>query len=151
MLKPHKCRDANFKSLQSDELFFKNLRSFYYSKTEFKDKFMSTYLFKDALEDYLNFLIIHQEHTSEWHIRPFLTDSPSVPITFVTSTLSLNIDSANSEDYWFLASAINQDVVDRNSINAIIGTDTIVLLENEDEQKRAEQLLFDYFRLVGCN
>ena len=148
--RPPSCRDPQFQVGASDGVFFQNLRSYFYRKQVIADQFI-LHRFKKAESDPLQFLLVEMPLMGEWHIRPFLTDSSLYPLTFEVGSLQLTTDTADSEDYWRITQSIYTAVLNHQTVLVRSQEESIPLLVTEDERKRAEQVLFDYFRLIGCN
>lgn len=144
------CTEPQFQVGASHEVFFRNIRSYYYRQQPISDHVI-TYQLKKAESDHLQFLLVQMPKLSEWHIRPFVSDSSLYPLTIEADMMKLNTDTADSEDYWILAKAIYSAVLNQQAVQCFSSGESIPLLLTEEERKRAEQVLFDYFRLLGCN
>ena len=149
--RPANCPDAQFSAMASSRIFFHNLRSYRYQKTAYPEKGMNHFLYRRSLEDPLQFLLIEQEVSSEWHIRPFVRDSSIHALGRTAQGHEVDLLQADSESYWQLAASIYASVLSEEALLMTHEGDSLLFLLDQEERKRAEQVLFDYFRLVGCN
>ena len=88
---------------------------------------------------------------SEWHIRPFVRDSSIHALGRTAQGHEVDLLQADSESYWQLAASIYASVLSEEALLITHEGDSLLFLLDQEERKRAEQVLFDYFRLVGCN
>ena len=87
----------------------------------------------------------------QWHIRPFLRDSSIHAAGKIAHGGEVDLLKADSEAYWQLAASIYASALAEEAHLMIHQGDSLLFLLDQEERKRAEQVLFDYFRLVGCN
>ena len=149
--RPANCTKAQFSAMASSRIFFQNLRSYKYQKTAYPEKGMTHYLYRPSLEDPLQFLLIEQIATSEWHIRPFVRDSSIRAVGRTAEGREVDLLQADSEAYWQLSASIYATALSEEALLMMHKGDSLFFLLDQEERKRAEQVLFDYFRLVGCN
>jgi len=149
--RPTQCSEVQFSVNASSQLFFRNLRSYRYQKTAYPEQGMNHYLYRRSLKDPLQFLLIEQIALSEWHIRPFLRDSSIHAVGKIAHGGEVDLLKADSEAYWQLAASIYASALAEEAPLMIHQGDSLLFLLDQEERKRAEQVLFDYFRLVGCN
>ena len=112
---------------------------------------MNHYLYRPSLEDPLQFLVIEQVVSSEWHIRPFVRDSSIHAVGRTAKGHEVDLLQADSKSYWHLAASIYASTLSEEALLMTHEGDSLLFLLDQEERKRAEQVLFDYFRLVGCN
>jgi hypothetical protein len=149
--RPANCPEAQFSAMASSRIFFHNLRSYRYKKTAYPEKVMNHYLYRRSLKDPLQFMLIEQVASSEWHIRPFVRDSSIHAIGRTAEREKVDLLQADSEAYWHLAASIYASALGEESLLIMHEGDSLLFLLDQEERKRAEEVLFDYFRLVGCN
>lgn len=146
-----RCEETVFAGRASNSIYFHNVRSFYYRFSEKPQEGMNQFIFKKSIEDPIQFLLVEFPLNEEWHIRPFTADSNLTSAVFFTTEYCLQTDTARSEDYWLLAKAIYSDVLDGLPIRIQSGSKEFAAMVTEEERQRAKTVLFDYFRLIGCN
>lgn len=112
---------------------------------------MNKYLHKKSQDDPIQFLFIQQVKNTDWHIRPFLKDSTSEFQFLLIDSMPLDLQNATSYDYWNAAHYLYSKILNEEPFELSNGNTKKEILLGEDESKRAEQVLYDYFRLVGCN
>ena len=149
--RPANCPNAQFAAMASSHIFFHNLRSYRYQKTAYPEKGMNHFLYRRSLEDPLQFLLIEQVVSSEWHIRPFVRDSSIHAVGRTAKGNEVDLLQADSESYWHLAASIYASALADEALLMTHEGDSLIFLLDQEERKRTEQVLFDYFRLVGCN
>jgi hypothetical protein len=149
--RPANCLEAHFSVMASSRIFFQNLRSYRYQKTAYPEKGMNHYLYRRSLEDPLQFLLIEQVASSEWHVRPFVRDSSIHVVGRTAKGQEVDLLQADSESYWQLAASIYASILSEEALLITHDGDSLLFLLDQEERERAKQVLFDYFRLVGCN
>ncbi len=155
--RPEKIDIVGFDTTESAELYFKNMRSFYYSKSEEGGGIFEVYRYKAIFEDDMptvHFAIYNNWRTNEAFIR---IDTAA----FENGTVeALRIDSAemvrrsiilpdfqNESQYAFARDIYK--ILERKERLGILYKDNTEVWLTESQVKSLKQCLKDYFRLVG--
>lgn len=152
-----------FNTTSSSDLYFKNVRSFYYDISPREKAPFTLYRLKrrnfDTLHPDLQFMIIRNPLADQAYIfaeaSPALKqyDSLSVLITDESdSTRVAVLGEMNNEDHYLFAAAVFKKLLEGGKTYALNQSDTITEIFNtERERKNAETVLEDYFKLVNKN
>lgn len=144
--------EINFKTTQSSELYFKNLRSYFYSKEEHPESGFLIYRLESTSSDSnkLGFDLIHNWRMQEAYILATsavlnLEMDQLVLLSNTKDTILLEARDAESE-YSFAAKCYAQLTMEKE-LSILNGESKVPLTERE--KKSLQKTLVDYFRLVG--
>tara|TARA_B100000900_G_scaffold251191_1_gene213996 strand:- start:2290 stop:2862 length:573 start_codon:yes stop_codon:yes gene_type:complete len=153
-------KPADYKVLESDELYFNNTRIVQY-RTEESDALnqqgfkvhRSTKALNDTAYPVLNFAIINYWRNDlayivcEPNLKRLFQDTAT--ITVGDTTLKLVLDYMDYNDHYAFAALMFQNIVDYQKPYIIQGQDSLLLFGTQPNLKNNMVVLKDYFRLIG--
>jgi len=140
-------KEIEFRTTNSSELYFKNIRSYFYDKEEREDARFKLYRIKSRKEK-LNFLLVSNWLMDESYIMAESNYSQfKIVWSFegATDTITLNGQS-NRAHYIFAAEVFEQ--LDRKAELWLLNSATKVPF-TEEEKSSLRTTLKDYFKLAG--
>ncbi len=154
--RPEKIDTVGFDTTESAELYFKNVRSFYYTKKEEGEGIFDVYrlnsLFSDSTAT-LPFAIYHNWRSNEGFIRldtSRMAQGKYSAIQIDSSRImikQLDLPSMNNESQYLFAKEVYKALRDEKRISVVTENDSIEV--GESTSISIERTLTDYFRLVG--
>jgi len=143
--------DPTFTVRSADKLFFKNLRSYYYHSEWDNAGVFNLRRFKKLDSETLQFLLIENEALDEWYIRAYWSDSLTDRLWWIEHQ-AVALDSLNNEEQWQFAFEFYSAILNNKELkycNTDNSSDCVYL--DEEQRKKYEANLFDYFRIIGLN
>lgn len=152
---PEKVR---FKTTESAELRFKNLRSYYYTIQNFEDSYQDVYRFRNAHiykegETGVHFVIINHWIEDEAFIIPEyygeIKNYDSLQIKW--SKGKFTCEKGDLESYWKFAANIYMNILEKDSMFYFNEKEKVwkPFLAHPNEQTQTKIVLKDYFTLVS--
>ena len=153
-------KPANYKVLESDELYFNNTRIVQY-RTEESDAlnqqgfkvYRSTKALNDTTYPVLNFSIVNHWRNDlayivcEPNLRSLFGDTTAIAVG--DTIVKLVIDHMDYNDHYALAALLFQKMLDYQQPYLIQGQDSLLLFGTKSNLKNNTVVLKDYFRLIG--
>ena len=115
---------------------------------------MNHFLYRRSLEDPLQFLLIEQEVSSEWHIRPFVRDSSIHALGRIAQGHEVDLLQADSESYWQLAASIYASVLSEEALLMTHEGDSLLFYwtkRNESGQNRCSSITFGWWDAIDMH
>ena len=151
---------ANYKVLESDELYFNNTRIVQY-RTEESDALnqqgfkvhRSTKALNDTTYPVLNFSIVNHWRNDlayivcEPNLRSLFGDTTAIAVG--DTVVKLVIDHMDYNDHYAFAALLFQKMLDYQQPYLIQGQDSLLLFGTQPNLKNNTVVLKDYFRLIG--
>ena len=152
--------DADFHVLESDAIYFKNLRQYYYQREERKDAGFEIFRLRDRSEDTttanISFAIVsngmHDQAyiMLEWNNLAQRNDSIHLLIRQRDSDKTFSLGSENMEKHLALALNIYRALIDPASSFTLMTEDGHVdIWMSSFERNRLKRMLKDSFKLIG--
>lgn len=153
-------KPANYKVLESDELYFNNTRIVQY-RTEESDALnqqgfkvhRSTKALNDTTYPVLNFSIVNHWRNDlayivcEPNLRSLFGDTTAIAVG--DTVVKLVIDHMDYNDHYAFAALLFQKMLDYQQPYLIQGQDSLLLFGTQPNLKNNTVVLKDYFRLIG--
>ncbi len=147
----------DFLVLESDALYFRNLRQFYYSKTTRNDAQYELFRLKSTSDaDYRNpaqFVIVNNWRNDMAYIMLSIDSALMLPDRFViAATDTFDISAMNMEDQQYLASRVYSSLSDDEASYALVSDQNKIVdvWATKEAKKHLKIVLQDYFKLVGA-
>jgi hypothetical protein len=148
----------DFSVLESDALYFRNLRQYFYTKRTREDANYDLFYLKsngnDSSQNAANFTIVSNWLNDMAYIM-FTVDSSRIePNHLVVSSFSdtFLLDAMNMEEHQYMASRVYASFVD-DACQYFLVDENQAMLEiwkTREDRKKMKRVLKDYFRLVGA-
>jgi len=144
--------EVSFKTTQSSELYFKNIRSYFYNKEEHKESGFHLYSLKSLEENGspLSFVILQNWMMSEAYImlETGSTDELTTPFTIeIEEEQQLVLNAEDSYAQYVFAAQVFTAL--ENDMDLRLKQKDVVIYISERDKKALHKSLGDYFRLVG--
>ena len=140
-------KEISFKTTNSSQLYFKNIRSYFYNKEEIKAANFNLFRLKSN-GDKLNFVIVNNWLMSESYI---VLESDlinySINWQFENDSGAVTLSGENNRAHYVFAAELFEQL-DRNATLAL-KTQNYSHRLSEDEMASLKTTLKDYFKLVG--
>lgn len=151
--KPIDLDDFEFKTTDSSELFFKNVRQSYYELEERKEAKMNVFRWREnkQTETKIQPIIIHNWLRDEAYLwlevdDTLIAEAPVFILAGDTETIEHSFSNNSKEDNFKMANLIFNAILD----NADISLSGIQILEKESQERSDFMLVMnDYYRLVS--
>lgn len=156
-----KLERISFATPSSAQLFFKNVRSFYYNKNEEGGGVFDAYRLNSLLEEpqqsKIHFVIYQnwRQHKAFIRVDTALTTIENQPITWTVESDSnsdtLNWPSGKNEEQFSFAAAIYRVLSESEATLFVLSPegDKVTLFEDQQARTRTRLILRDYFRLTN--
>lgn len=159
-LKPVDFKEINFKRTESAQLYFNNIRSFYYDISPDPRSGFILYRLKrrniDTTQVWLQFMIVNNRNSNESYIYADLNlaheqwDNPRVLIQRQPQPISVSLRDLNNEDHFLLAVDVFNALLANERMFLLNGADTVKeLYATKTENFTAAIALEDYFKLIN--
>lgn len=151
-----KIAEVSFHVQENEELYFKNIRSYYYETEEREDAQFYLYRLKsrrkDSLQPTLNLTIVNNWRMDQAYIliEPNFDSQQDLQLTFqIDNRLdTLQGDLLNTPKHYELAMRIYETITQEGSVQTLEENPKNLFVKEEDRQA-AIRVLKDYFKLVG--
>ncbi len=158
-LKPINLKEINFHRNESAQLYFNNIRSFYYDISPDPRSGFILYRLKrrniDTTQVWLQFMIVNNRNINESYIYANLSlaheqwDNPRVLFEKQTQTVQVSLNDLNNEAHFLLAEDVFNALLANERMFLINGNDTVKeLYATKSENFTAAIVLEDYFKLI---
>ena len=153
--------EVSFRTTESAELYFKNMRSFFYHIHEDKTSGFTIYRIKSRNQDStvasLSYALVNNWRQDETYIltepNPALHSLDDIHLEILFEDGSVYLDSfylADSYRHYLIAEKVFNAVQQDSSIfHLIYGEKKVEIWSKEDERKSIHRTLKDYFKLTG--
>lgn len=155
--RPDKLEEISFSTTSPSELYFKNVRSFYYRLTEESEGILNAYRLKSLYDSdeeiLLPFVIYHNWRTKEAYIRldtNYLMAQESAAhllIDHAQSADSIRFPDFTHDSQFSFARAVYRAIRDEKDI-LISGSDNRMVALSGQNRISAKRILTDYFKLI---
>ena len=155
--RPVDWQEVNFTTLSSSELYFHNMRSYYYRIYDREKAPLILYRLKRVGSGLVSFMIVENRRADEAYIygewAESLTQNENLAIYFGSDTIpEKDIQNYNGEDHYRFAARCYRSLLKNEQILIKDGSKIVIQLFNEPKEKRnALTVLEDYFELVKTN
>ena len=148
--RPISMQEVDCSTTQSSELYFKNIRSYFYQLEEHPESGFKIYRLKSSLEteSHLPLMIVHNWRMNEAFVLIDQEKGIELPLQLIEQngeTVSLNNGSTDA-NYRF--AAILYHIIDEEADFQLLSGKLEIQL-SESEKKKLKRTLYDYFKLVG--
>lgn len=152
---------VSFRTAESAELYFKNMRSFFYNIEEDKQSGFTLYRIKsrnqDTIYPSLSYALVNNWRQDETYIltepNPALNDLEDIHLKIQFEDGTTYLDSfylADSFRHYLIAEQVFEAVQQENSsFHLIYRDEKVEIWPSEDERKSIRRTLKDYFKLTG--
>jgi len=152
---------SKFETLESSELFFKNMRQSYYDLDEKRKAGIEIYRLQDRLDDdkqpLINLSIIYNWRIDEAFIyvepNPFFKDSTKFTIvwkdTLTQQQGEFAFTKGNRESHFKFTAKVYNSILDEHKLFYKEEDELFPLLDTEVERDVFRVTMFDFFRLVN--
>ena len=144
--------EINFKTTESSEIYFRNLRAYFYDKEERQDANYLLYRINsreiDSTKNKLNFVLVNNWLIDESYIiAEGLNKEGLISCKADNADVKIQLAAADNEANYIFAAQLFETLSKKIPIYLINGTDTIAF--TQAEQVSLKTTLKDYFKLVG--
>jgi predicted HNH restriction endonuclease len=148
----------DFTVLESDALYFKNLRQYYYVKRTREDAKFDLFCLKStsdaSSQKMANFMIISNWLNDMAYVK-LLVDSNKIVsyrMVITAGADTFNIASMNMEEHQYLASKVYASFASEEGKYILLSEqeELVEVWKTHEERKRIKRILQDYFKLVGA-
>jgi hypothetical protein len=152
---------VSFRTTESEELYFKNMRSFFYHIEEDKQSGFTIYRIKsrnlDTAKASLTYALVNNWRQDETYIlteaNPALNSLEDIHIEIGFENGSTYVDSfylADSFRHYLIAEQVFEAVQeDSSTVHLTYNNRKVEIWKNKDERKSVRRTLKDYFKLTG--
>jgi hypothetical protein len=151
-----KMDEVSFHVQENEELYFKNIRSYYYEIEEREDAQFRLYRLKarrkDSLQPTLNLAIVNNWRMDEAYvlIEPNfeIEDGYSLALSTENQSDTINSKFLNTPQQFILATKIYETLAAEGTVK-LIENEGVDLFEKEEDRMVVMRVLKDYFKLIG--
>ena len=158
--RPIKIETADFRMPENEEIYFKNIRSFYYSLEEREDAGFNLYRLKKRRIDTLNpnfqLAIVQNWRQDQAYIIFETNDAWEKPDTMQLAVSdgnnhdTIRISTWNSIEQYFFSAHLYMALREKeNTYQLLVNNKWTPTLANGDDRSNLKIVLKDYFKLVG--